>query len=66
MNDLKVRRWTGAFGIASGVVLVVAIPLYYPFVRGFVERLRLRLRDAGKTSTFTPGKYCGRNLLSAA
>ena len=47
MNDLKVRRWTGAFGIAACILLVVAFPLYYPFVRTFV----LRLRDAGKTST---------------
>jgi len=47
MNDLKVRRWMGAFGIVACVLLIVAFPLYYPFVRGFV----LRLRDAGKTST---------------
>ena len=50
MNKLKVRRWTGAFGIVACVLLIVAFPLYYPFVRGFVERLR----NAGKTS--------GRNL----
>jgi deazaflavin-dependent oxidoreductase (nitroreductase family) len=47
MNDLKVRRWTGAFGIVACVLLIVTFPLYYPFVRGFVERLR----NAGKTST---------------
>jgi deazaflavin-dependent oxidoreductase (nitroreductase family) len=47
MNDLKVRRWAGAFGVVACVLLIVAFPLYYPFVRGFV----LRLRDAGKTST---------------
>ena len=47
MNDLKVRRWAGAFGVVVCVLLIVAFPLYYPFVRGFV----LRLRDAGKTST---------------
>jgi deazaflavin-dependent oxidoreductase (nitroreductase family) len=47
MNDLKVRRWTGAFGIVACVLLIVAFPLYYPFVRAFV----LGLRDAGKTST---------------
>lgn len=46
MNKLKVRRWTGAFGIVACVLLIVAFPLYYPFVRGFVERLR----NAGKTS----------------
>jgi deazaflavin-dependent oxidoreductase (nitroreductase family) len=47
MNDLKVRRWTGAFGIVACVLLIVAFPLYYPFVRGFV----VRLRNASKTST---------------
>lgn len=47
MNDLKVRRWAEAFGIVACVLLIVAFPLYYPFVRGFV----LRLRNASKTST---------------
>jgi deazaflavin-dependent oxidoreductase (nitroreductase family) len=47
MNKLKVRRWTGAFGIVACVLLIAAFPLYYPFVRGFVERLR----NASKTST---------------
>jgi deazaflavin-dependent oxidoreductase (nitroreductase family) len=47
MNKPKVRRWTGAFGIVACVLLIVAFPLYYPFVRAFVERLR----DAGKTSS---------------
>ena len=28
MNDLKVWRWTGAFGVAAGVLLLVASPLY--------------------------------------
>jgi hypothetical protein len=28
MNDLKVLRWTGAFGVAAGVLLLVASPLY--------------------------------------
>jgi hypothetical protein len=28
MNDLKVVRWTGAFGVAAGVLLLVASPLY--------------------------------------
>ena len=49
MNRLKVRRWAGAFGIAACILcilLIVAFPLYYPFVRGFVERLR----NADKTS----------------
>ena len=46
MNKLKVRRWAGAFGVVACILLIVAFPLYYPFVRAFV----LRLRDAGKTS----------------
>lgn len=46
MNNLKVRHWTGAFGIAACVLLIVAFPLYYPFVRAFVNRLRY----ASKTS----------------
>lgn len=29
MNDLKVRRWTGAFGVAGFVVFLVALPLYF-------------------------------------
>ena len=28
MHDLKVLRWTGAFGVAAGVLLLVASPLY--------------------------------------
>ena len=28
MHDLKVLRWTGAFGVAAGVLLLVATPLY--------------------------------------
>jgi hypothetical protein len=28
MNDLKVQRWTGACGVAAGVLLLVATPLY--------------------------------------
>ncbi len=47
MNDLKVRRWAGAFGVVACVLLIVAFPLYYPFVRAFV----LRLRNGGKMST---------------
>ncbi len=46
MNKLKVRRWMGAFGIVACVLLIVAFPLYYPFVRAFVNRLK----DASKTS----------------
>src|SRR5579859_1136112 len=29
MNDLKVRRWAGAFGVAGCVVFLVALPLYF-------------------------------------
>lgn len=29
MNDLKVRRWAGAFGLAGFVVFLVALPLYF-------------------------------------
>ncbi len=28
MNDLKVLRWTGAFGVAAGALLLVLAPLY--------------------------------------
>ncbi len=28
MNDLNVLRWTGAFGVAAGILLLVASPLY--------------------------------------
>ena len=37
MNDLNVRRWTGAFGLASGVLIVVQFPLY--FMMGVPPRL---------------------------
>ena len=47
MNKPKVRCWTGAFGIVACVLLIVAFLLYYPFVRGFVERLR----NASKASS---------------
>ena len=29
MNDLKIRRWAGAFGLAGFVVALVALPLYF-------------------------------------
>jgi hypothetical protein len=29
MNDLKVRRWAGAFGLAGFVVFLIALPLYF-------------------------------------
>ena len=46
MRDLKVRGFTKVFGIVACVLLIVAFPLYYPFVRAFF----MRLRDASKTS----------------
>jgi len=47
MNKPKVRNWAGAFGIVSSILLIATFPLYYPFVRAFVERLR----NADKTSS---------------
>ncbi len=47
MNKLKVRSFTRVLGIVACVLLIVAFPLYFPFVRSFVERLR----NARKTST---------------
>ena len=47
MNKPKVRNWAGAFGVVSSILLIVTFPLYFPFVRGLMERLR----DAGKTSS---------------
>lgn len=29
MNDLKVRRWAGGFGVAGFIVFLVALPLYF-------------------------------------
>jgi hypothetical protein len=29
MNDSRIRRWAGAFGVAGFVVFVAALPLYY-------------------------------------
>ena len=37
MNDLKVRRWTGAFGVASIALILVAQPLW--FIAGTAPRL---------------------------
>jgi hypothetical protein len=37
MNDLKVLRWTGAFGVASIALILVAQPLW--FIGGTVPRL---------------------------
>jgi deazaflavin-dependent oxidoreductase (nitroreductase family) len=47
MNKPKVRNWAGAFGVVTSILLIATFPLYYPFVRAFVERLRV----AGKTSS---------------
>jgi F420H(2)-dependent quinone reductase len=47
MNKPKVRNWAGALGIVSSILLIATSPLYYPFVRAFVERLR----NANKTSS---------------
>ncbi len=46
MNKPKVRNWAGALGIVTSILLIATYPLYYPFVRTFMERLR----NAGKTS----------------
>ena len=37
MNDQKVRRWAGSFGVAGFVVFLLALPTY--FVPGSVPRL---------------------------
>ena len=29
MDDLKVRRWAGGFGVAGFIVFLVALPLYF-------------------------------------
>ncbi len=29
MNDLKVRRWAGGFGVAAFIVFILAMPLYF-------------------------------------
>ena len=29
MNDLKVRRWAGGFGVAGFIVFLAALPLYF-------------------------------------
>ena len=47
MNKPKVRNWAGAFGGVSSILLITMFPLYYPFARAFVERLR----SANKTSS---------------
>ena len=39
MNNVKVHSLIRVFGITTCVLLVIAFPLYYPFVRAFVTRL---------------------------
>jgi hypothetical protein len=54
MNNLKVRRWTGAFGIASFVVFLLALPLYF-FVPQPIQRLQdtvLFSDSVSRASTF--------------
>lgn len=46
MNDLKVRRWTGAFGVASIALILLAQPLY------FVGGTPPRLQDTVKLSEY--------------
>lgn len=42
MNDLKVRRWTGAFGVASIALILIAQPLW--FIGGTAPRLEDTIR----------------------
>ena len=46
MNKLKARRQMGIFGIVACVLLIIAFPFYYPFVRSLVNGLK----SANKTS----------------
>jgi hypothetical protein len=47
MSDQKMRRWTGAFGIAGFVVFVAATPLY------FLSPPQVLPQDAGFTNYVT-------------
>jgi deazaflavin-dependent oxidoreductase (nitroreductase family) len=47
MNKPKVRNRVGALGVVTSILLIATFPLYYPFVRAFVERMR----DVEKTSS---------------
>ena len=49
MNRPQVRNWVGAFAVITSIALIVTFPLYFPFVRGLMERLR----DIGKASSGT-------------
>lgn len=46
MNDLKIRRLAGAFGVAGFVVFLVALPLYY------LAGPEPHIQDTGATSDF--------------
>ena len=50
MSKPKMRNRARAFGIVSSILLIAAFPLYFPFVRAFVERLR----EVGNTSSGSP------------
>jgi hypothetical protein len=47
MNDLKVRRWAGAFRLAGFVVFLVALPLYFVGVGPGA-----RLEDTARSATW--------------
>jgi hypothetical protein len=46
VNDAKVRRWAGSFGVAGFVVFLVALPLYY------LAGPEPRIEDTAATSVF--------------
>jgi hypothetical protein len=46
VNDAKVRRWAGAFGVAGFVVFLAALPLYY------LAGPEPRIEDTAATSAF--------------
>jgi hypothetical protein len=47
MNKPKVGIWAAVFGVTTSIMLIAMFPLYYPFIRAFVEMLR----NADKTSS---------------
>src|SRR2546428_6349973 len=49
LNDAKVRRWAGTFGVAGFVVFVAALPLYY------LAGPEPRIEDTTATSAFVTG-----------
>ena len=46
LNDAKVRRWTGTFGVAGFVVFLAALPLYY------LAGPEPRIEDTAATTAF--------------